>query len=161
LEDAHVAKVIPGRVVVDHEDGVSVFMVGMRCNRIWKVHKWWPVFVSMPKMLRELQTDADSGLLGTRTMVGGRVIMVVQYWLSEEHLERFAHSTDRTHRAFWKWFNRNVKSNGDVGLWHEHYRVRPGEFDTSYVNMPLYGLAKATANRPATRTEPDEHDHQT
>ena len=153
------ANIRSGRVVADHDEDFSVFTVGMRINRLWKVHKWWPVFASVPQMMRELQNDPELGLLDSRTMIGGRVIMVVQYWRSAAHLEAFAHSTDHSHRRFWKWFNQNVKSNGDVGLWHEHYPIKAGAFDTSYFNMPLYGLAKATATKEAERTSPEDHEH--
>lgn len=155
------AKVRPGRVVVDYDEDLVVFTVGMRINKFWKFGKWVPVFTSMPRMLRELAADPDLGLLDSRTMVSGRVIMVVQYWRSEDHLERYAHSQVHAHRGFWKWFNRNVKSNGEVGLWHELYKVPAGAYDTSYINMPPYGLAKATKERDATRTDPDDHDHET
>ena len=29
-------------------------------------------------------------------------------------------------------------------VWHEAYRVRPGDFETVYNNMPPFGLARAT-----------------
>ncbi|THV41726.1 DUF4188 domain-containing protein [Glycomyces buryatensis] len=146
-------------MVVDYEGDLVVFTVGMRINRLWKLNKWWPVFTAMPRMLRELEADPELGLLDSRTMIGGRVIMVMQYWRSADHLERFAHSQDHVHRGFWKWFNREIKSNGDVGLWHELYKVKAGEYDTSYINMPPYGLARATADKEAERTDPDDHDH--
>jgi hypothetical protein len=56
----------------------------------------------------------------------------------------------RLHRPAWAAFNRAVASNGDVGIWHETYRVRPGDFECVYNNMPLFGLAKATACAPAS-----------
>jgi len=34
-------------------------------------------------------------------------------------------------------------SRRDVGIWHETYRVRAGEYEAIYSGMPLYGLAKA------------------
>jgi hypothetical protein len=34
-----------------------------------------------------------------------------------------------------------VGSNGDVGIWHETYLVRAGEYECVYNNMPPYGLA--------------------
>ncbi len=43
-----------------------------------------------------------------------------------------------------------VASNGDVGIWHETYRVRPGDFECVYNNMPPFGLAAATRQVPAT-----------
>ena len=152
-------KVRPGRVVVDYDEDFVVFTIGIRVNKIWKIGKWWPVFASLPRMLRELARDPGLGLMGSRTVIGGRVITAVQYWRSADHLERFAHSREHSHRRYWRQFNRAVKDNGDVGLWHELYKVRAGQFETSYVNMPPYGLAAATADLPARRTDPDDHDH--
>ena len=34
-------------------------------------------------------------------------------------------------------------SRGDVGIWHETYLVRAGEYESIYSGMPLVGLAKA------------------
>ena len=45
-------------------DEVIVFLIGMRINKPWKVHAWWPVFVAMPKMLKYLAEHPDKGLLG-------------------------------------------------------------------------------------------------
>jgi hypothetical protein len=154
-----VPNVRPGRVVVDYDEGLVVFTVGVRVNKVWKVHKWWPVVSALRPMLRELAADPSLGLLDSRLVFGGRVVMVVQYWRSADHLERYAHGTEHAHRGFWKWFNGAVKDDGDVGLWHELYRVEAGEYETSYVNMPPYGLAKAAGDRPAARTDPDDHDH--
>ena len=32
---------------------------------------------------------------------------------------------------------------GDVGIWHETYLIRAGEYESIYSGMPLMGLAKA------------------
>jgi hypothetical protein len=93
-----------------------VFLIGMRINRLWKVHKWLPVFRAMPRMLRELSARPDSGLLGFRVHNGLREHMVVQYWRSFEHLERYARDPGRDHLPAWVAFNRSVGSNGDVGI---------------------------------------------
>lgn len=37
-----------------------------------------------------------------------------------------------------------------MGIWHETYRVRPGDYECVYNNMPLFGLAKATKQIEAT-----------
>jgi hypothetical protein len=50
----------------------------------------------------------------------------------------------------WAAFNRAVGSGGDVGIWHETYRVRPGDYECIYNNMPLFGLARATTVVPAS-----------
>ncbi len=46
----------------------------------------------------------------------------------------------KVHR--WRRFNRLVRGSGDVGIWHEAYRVRAGEYETIYGNMPRIGLGR-------------------
>ena len=60
----------------------------MRINKLWKIWKWLPVFLAMPRMLRELENSAESGFLGAGQYIGSpRRPMLVQYWRSFEHLE--------------------------------------------------------------------------
>ena len=116
-------KVIPTRMTAELEGDFVVFLIGMRVNKPWKIHKWLPVFLAMPRMLRELDRHPDSGFLGA--IFGPRVI--VQYWRSFDHLERYARSHDREHWPAWVAFNKRVgASRGDVGIWHETYQVRAG-----------------------------------
>ena len=69
---------------------------------------------------------------------------LVQYWRSFDHLEAYARAPDKHHWPAWVEFNRRMKnSRGDVGIWHETYRVRAGEYESIYSGMPLMGLAKA------------------
>ena len=35
-----------------------------------------------------------------------------------------------------------IKSNNDVGIWHETYKVKAGELECIYNNMPLSVLEK-------------------
>ena len=56
--------VIPKRMTAEMEGSFCVFLIGMRINRAWKIHKWWPVFSSMGRMLRELRAQPDLGFLG-------------------------------------------------------------------------------------------------
>ena len=135
--------VIAHRLTAQVEGEVVVFLIGMRINRVWKIHKWLPVALAMPRMLRELAQDSDSGFLGFESWVG-RTTIALQYWRSFDYLERYAKDSARLHRPAWTAFNRAVASNGDVGIWHETYRVRPGDFECIYNNMPPFGLAKAT-----------------
>ena len=44
----------PERVCAQIDGDVVVFIIGMRINKIWKVHKRLPVFFGMPRMLKEL-----------------------------------------------------------------------------------------------------------
>ena len=48
------AGVSPERVCAQIDGDFVVFIIGMRINKIWKVHKWLPVFFGMPRMLKEL-----------------------------------------------------------------------------------------------------------
>lgn len=75
---------------------------------------------------------------------------MVQYWRSFEHLEQYAKDKMRQHLPTWASFNKAVSSGGDVGIWHEAYRVRPGDYECVYNNMPPFGLARATKIVPAT-----------
>ena len=96
------AEVIDKRVTAAIEGDFVVFLIGMRVNRPWKVWKWLPVFVAMPRMLRELEGRPESGFLGANLYVGSpRRPMVVQYWRSFEHLEAYARSKDATHWPAW------------------------------------------------------------
>lgn len=55
-----------GRYTADlgDRDGVVVFIIGMRVNRLWEVWRWLPVFAAMPRMIIELAKDPSRGLLG-------------------------------------------------------------------------------------------------
>lgn len=125
-----------------------VFLIGMRINKPLKIHRWLPVAKAMGNMIAELQTCPNSDLLNIESWAG-RTSIMVQYWRSFEALERYATNSDQLHRPAWAEFNRKINSNGDVGIWHETYSVAPGQFEVVYNNMPLFGLAKATASIPA------------
>jgi Domain of unknown function (DUF4188) len=122
----------------------------MRINRFWKLWKWLPVLVAMPRMLRELERNPDSGFLGATQYLGGpRSPMVVQYWRSFEQLESYARSKDAAHWPAWVAFNKRVGSSGDVGIWHETYLVPAGSYECVYNNMPPKGLGAVTELVPA------------
>jgi fumigallin biosynthesis monooxygenase-like protein len=140
--------VFPGRHTAQIEGDFVVFIIGMRINRPWKPHKWWPVFTAMPRMVKELEADPESGFLGASQglLSGGPAL--VQYWRSFEALERYARNADSRHLPAWRKFNQRVRGSGDVGIWHETYQVRAGEYEAIYGNMPRVGLAAATDHRP-------------
>lgn len=94
--------------------------------------------MAMPRMLQELSQKPESGFLGAEMGLG----LIVQYWKSFAHLEAYAHDRNSLHYPAWKAFNTRVRSNGDVGIWHETYQVRAGEYECIYNNMPPYGLGK-------------------
>lgn len=140
-------KVIASRMSAEIEGEFVVFLIGMRVNRPWKLHKWLPIFLAMPKMLKELEANPESGFLGHCGL--GRVI--VQYWRSFEHLESYALAKDKKHWPEWVAFNRRLgNSRGDIGIWHETYIVKPGNYEAIYSGMPPFGLGKVSKLVPAT-----------
>ncbi len=140
-----------GRYTAQMPSEFVVFLIGMRLNRPWKVHKWVPVYSAMPRMLRWLDQHPDAGLLNWHTAwINGPA--VVQYWRSFEQLERFARAADQPHLSTWKWFNRAVHASGDVRIWHETYKVRAGEYECIYINMPRVGLEAAGVHAPIGST---------
>lgn len=142
------AATINQRMTVEFEGDFVVFLIGMRINRFWKIHKWLPVAKAMPKMLKELSQNKESGFLGFQ-MSGGIPPVIIQYWKSFEHLEAYAKDREGLHYPAWKEFNLKVKSNGDVGIWHETFKVKSGEYECVYNNMPKFGFGKVGNLIPA------------
>jgi hypothetical protein len=133
-----------GRWAASHDGEFVVFLIGMRINRPWKVHKWLPVFIAMPRMLMWLGDHPQAGLLHYELTVKSPLSpLVVQYWRSFEDLEQFARSPDAPHLEAWKRFNAAVRDSGDVGIWHETYRVAKGASESMFGNMPPSGLGVA------------------
>jgi len=139
----------PERLCVTVEGPLVVFLIGMRINKPWKVHKWWPVAQAMPRMLAELQARPELGMLSGE-MWFGRTTILGQYWRTVEQLLSYAKDRDAMHLPAWKAFNQSVGSSGDVGVWHETYAVPAGGYENIYVNMPPFGLGKAGTLTPAT-----------
>jgi hypothetical protein len=145
------AKVVPGYVTADIEGDFVVFLIGMRINKWWKLHKWFPVARAMGPMLKELMRRKELGLLHFSTWIGPRGPLLVQYWRSVEQLEDFAKDARLPHRPAWKRWNQAIGDSGDVGIWHETYVVHDGTFEVLYGNMPAFGLAAAGKPIPLTR----------
>ncbi|POX53691.1 DUF4188 domain-containing protein [Streptomyces sp. Ru72] len=135
------------------EDGVVVFHIGVRINSFCAVRSWWPVVRAMAPMLAELSREKDSGLLAYKSLLGGvRELYLVQYWESKEKLLAYAAAPDKSHRPAWAAFNRRLREGkGKVGFWHETYVVPAGSHESIYMNMPEFGLGKATGLVPVGR----------
>ena len=139
-------RIVSERMCAQIEGDFVVFLIGMRINKPWKVHKWLPVFLAMPKMLKELQGQPDSGFLGAETAG----FTIIQYWRSFEALERYSRAADKAHWPAWVAFNKRMgRSLGDVGIWHETYRIHAGDYEAIYSGMPPRGLGKVGGLIPA------------
>ena len=136
------ARIINARMTAEIEGDFVIFLIGFRVNNFWKVWKWGPVFAAMPRMLIELAKNPDAGLLHARAhwpaQCDGRSVLA-------QLRPPSCLSTDlsRAHLPAWKAFNKAVASNGDVGIWHETYLIRAGDYENVYNNMPAYGLGLA------------------
>ncbi len=140
------AAIEPRRMAGQIDGDFVVFLIGIRINKPWKIHKWLPAFRAMPRMIGELEKRPESGFLGHIMSLG----VIVQYWRSFDDLEAYARNADQLHWPAWVDFNKRVGgSRGDVGIWHETYRVRAGEYECVYSGMPPLGLAKASATTDA------------
>ena len=138
------------RLHAEREDEFVVFLVGMRINRLRRVHRWLPVALSAPRMVREQESR---GLLGSRFLRSGlREFTVLQYWDSFEALREYARGRDTEHRTWWGRFNERARADDTVGIWHETYLVSEGAYETVYRHMPASGLGAADGSElvPAT-----------
>jgi hypothetical protein len=144
-----VADVMNGRFAAKIDGDFVVFLIGMRINHLWAVHKWLPVSRAMPRMLAELKRQPELGLLEASYFLSPPVAMTVQYWRSFEQLHAYAHSKDKEHLPAWAEFNRLVGATGVVGVFHETYIVSAGKYEAVYVNTPRMGLALAGEMVPA------------
>jgi hypothetical protein len=136
------AKTIQKRMTGKLEGEFVVFLIGMRVNRWWKFWRWLSVAAAMPRMLKELAANPELGFLGGEQWFG-RTTVMVSYWRSMEQLHAYARSRNAKHLPAWRKFNQTIGTNGDVGIWHETYRVHPGEAESVYVNMAPFGLGRA------------------
>lgn len=137
------SKIDPARMTHRYDGELVVFHIGMTINRWWRPDLWGPVFTAMPRMLRELSLDADSGFLGYSLLLGGRGPYVVQYWSSIEKLYAYASAPTQEHRPAWTRFNKMArKAPGAVGIWHETFLVDRAE--SIYVGTRPMGLPLAT-----------------
>src|SRR3954469_21864429 len=141
-----------GRHVGRIEGHFVVFLIGMRINKPLKVRDWLFVFRAMPRMIKELEAHPDSGFLGATQGLWTTGPTLIQYWRSFEHLERYARDADAEHLPAWRRFNQLIRESGDVGIWHETYRVRAGEYESIFGNMPRVGLAAAGEHVPLGST---------
>ncbi|GAA2921891.1 hypothetical protein JOD62_000664 [Microbacterium keratanolyticum] len=141
-------QVFPGRYTAspDRSD-ITVFLIGMRANRWWKLGAVWRTARRMTPMLHHLDAHPEAGMLGARSWFG-RTTLLLSYWESPEHLQRFAADRDAPHLAAWRDFARTAQGSGDVGVWHETYQVPVADLEAIYADMPAFGLAGATRHVP-------------
>ena len=137
------------RLAATFDGPFVVFMIGMRINNPLLLHKWFPVAMAMPRLVKELHLHPELGFVHAESWFGRTTIMV-QYWRTLDQLLAYARNKETEHLRAWRAFNKAIGTHGSVGIWHETYVVSPGAYENIYVNMPPFGLGKAGTVYPAT-----------
>ena len=138
--------VVPKRVTAQIEGDFVVFLIGMRINKPWKVHKWLPVFRAMPMMIRELEQRPESGFVGA--IRGFSVI--VQYWRSFDQLEAYA-GTPINYPGLLGSISTN-ESEGVRGTWASG--TKPTESAPASTSVCTAGCHPSVWQEPARRRTP-------
>jgi len=135
-------KIHPGRHMADVQSGCTVFLIGLRVNKLWKLPRILWVNKEFNKMMKELQQQPELGLLHFESWFGNPTLMV-QYWQSREHLFGYSRNPELSHASAWGKYMRKLGQSSDFGLWHETYDITPETSESMYLNMPPFGLGKA------------------
>ena len=136
--------IFTGQYSATTENPIVIFLIGIRINNLWGIHKWMPFVFRIFMLRKHLKNNNQTSLLNTKTWFSWREIMLVQYWDSLESLEKFAHSKLEPHLESWREYNMQIGKNGSLGVWHETYFIDKKHFECIYHNMPRTGLALAT-----------------
>ena len=142
------AKINKSKVTATSDKDFVVFLIGMRINNLFAIHRWLPVFLAMGRMLPELYKNPGLGFKSYE-MGFGRTLIMVQYWESAEKLISYAKAKDSEHLPAWKAFNKMVMKSSAVGIWHETYLIDKDKTENIYNNMPPFGFGKVGAVQPA------------
>jgi Monooxygenase af470-like len=133
----------PGRFCAAIDGAFVVFLIGMRVNRLWALHRWAKPAWNTYRMVRHLRAEPPKGYLGGELFLYPRGVGMFQYWRSFEELEGFAKDRQRPHAAAWAHLVRQTASDSTFGYWHETFSVRAGDYECIYGSMPRFGLARA------------------
>ncbi|TDM07926.1 DUF4188 domain-containing protein [Macrococcus lamae] len=133
--------VLNGRYTSRKQESVTVFLIGMRINRVRAVHRWLPVLTAMYPMMRELESHKELGCLSMESFFRLRTTLLVQYWETPDDLMVYAKGPK--HLKAWKTFHQRLKNNDAVGFYHETYVIKDGAFENVYINMPTMGIGQA------------------
>jgi hypothetical protein len=143
------SKINRERVTATTDKPFVLFLIGMRINNWFAIHRWLPVFLAMPKMLTELHINRELGFRSYEMWLG-RTVILVQYWENSEKLIAYSTAKDSAHLPAWRAFNRAALTSPAVGIWHETYLIDPGKTENVYVNMPSFGFGKVGTPQVAT-----------
>eukprot|EP00656_Telonema_subtile_P057833 TRINITY_DN9608_c0_g1_i1.p1 TRINITY_DN9608_c0_g1~~TRINITY_DN9608_c0_g1_i1.p1 ORF type:complete len:302 (-),score=69.30 TRINITY_DN9608_c0_g1_i1:379-1284(-) len=125
---------VKGKWCPQVEGDFLVLMIGIVPHSLWAFWRWMPIVRGMVNMSKDLQTNADSGFLGYEVYVGLQP-MIVQYWRSFDHMKKCP-------APEWASLAQSATGDSSLGVWHETYVIKAGDYEGVYSNMPPYGLGK-------------------
>lgn len=140
-----------GRFTANYPDEFVVLLIGLRINKIHRVQEWAPVMRAAMSMTKQALKLPDTPLLHSNTVwsvTDPRVFFFIQHWRSFDELMAWANNKELQHKPAQKAFFKRTAYNGNVGIWHEAYKVSSGQFEAIYANMPEWSLAAAGEYRP-------------
>ncbi|MUL75130.1 monooxygenase family protein [Mycolicibacterium sp. CBMA 226] len=138
------------RTTANYPDDFVVLFIGLRVNKWWRFREWWPVLTSAFSMTKEALALPNTPLLNSNTVWSQsdrRLLFFVQHWRSFDELMAWANDSDLQHKPARKAFFKRTAYNGNVGVWHEAYKVQAGQFEAIYANMPRMSLASVGIQR--------------
>jgi len=141
--EKNMADLARGRWTHEHDGDLTVFLIGMRINRVWRPDAWGPVVAAMGPMLAELTRDPDSGFLGYQMQVGLRGPVLIQYWRSPQDVYTYASDRDSAHRPAWRAFNKRARRF-----------PAPLVSGTRPIRSPGWRRCTSTCHRPAWQRRP-------
>lgn len=139
---------LPGRHTARFDKDFVVFLIGAQVNSWWQLPTIAWFSGTMPRHLKALKADRSLGMFGYEQFFRffPFCTCLVSYWESFDKLEAFAKNSKLPHLGDWREYNKRV-IKPTIGIWHETYKIRAGEFECVYGNMPKFGLGKWAAHR--------------
>lgn len=153
LRNAH--PVLRGRYAPEIEGDFCVFHIGLILNGHIPSKEMKDIRDAFVAMHKELEADPEKyGFLGSTTYVAANIRVdgpiSLQYWRSQQQLNAYARDHMSKHFPNMLWTSKTMKSSPHIGIWHESFNVRAGEYEGIYVNCPQILLGKAGGVVPAT-----------
>jgi len=149
--------VLRGRWTAQIEGSFCVFHIGFILNGYVPNKEMQQAKLAMESMIKELEADPQKfGYLGGQSYISSNIRVgggtIIQYWRSQEQLNAYARDGMRKHFPAMIWSSKTVQLSPHLGLWHESFCVREGEYECIYTNCPQMLLGKASSVVPAVGT---------
>ncbi|MCU0482650.1 MAG: DUF4188 domain-containing protein [Anaerolineae bacterium] len=143
--------VFSGRYTATLDGDFVLFLIGARIPLRHLPKAGW-VGKAFGDMMKVLYQHPEKGFLGGESFTRLFPIMTfnMMYWRSYEHLEQFSRDKSDPHLEAWRRFNKEIGEDGTIGIWHETYLIKAGNYEVVYGNMPHFGMGKAGIHTPIT-----------